>query len=193
MKIGLISDTHIPEATPSLWPQIFDAFTGVDAILHAGDLHELFVLDELESIAPVYAARGNGEDGSAGRAIQPQDKRLKDAWLIEFAGFNIGLTHVMPMPEIPPKHTIAEWKRRLFPGVTLDVLIYGDTHVEQIDLIDETLCINPGSPTYPHNLTTQLGTLGFLYLDGEKPRANIMQLTESGTVPFDWGNSRRPW
>ena len=45
LKIGLISDTHIPEARPTLWPQIYDAFADVDLIFHAGDIHELYVLD----------------------------------------------------------------------------------------------------------------------------------------------------
>jgi putative phosphoesterase len=193
MKIGLISDTHIPEAMPELWPHVYKEFHGVECILHAGDIHDLSVLDRLESIAPVYAARGNGEDGSAGREIQPDDPRLREAWLVELGGFRIGLTHYIPMPEIPPSLTIGRWKEKLFPDTPLDVLIYGDTHVEQIDLIDDTLCINPGSPTYPHNLSAQLGTIGFLYLDEPRPRAEILQLTENGTEPFDWAGSRRPW
>ena len=45
------------------------------------------------------------------------------------------------------------------------MLVYGDSHVERIDLVGSTLCVNPGSPTYPHNLNTQLGTLGFLDID----------------------------
>ena len=97
------------------------------------------------------------------------------------------------MPEIPPSLTVRKWKDRMFPDILLDVLVYGDTHVEQIDLIDNTLCINPGSPTYPHNLSLQFGTIGFLYLDEPAPRAKIMQLTASGTTPFDWAASRRPW
>ncbi len=193
MKIGLISDTHIPEAMPELWPHVFDEFNDVECILHAGDIHHLSVLDRLESVAPVYAARGNGEDGSGGREIQPDDPRLRESWLIELYGFKIGLTHYVPMPQMPPSLTIERWKEKLFPDVHLDVLVYGDTHVEQIDLIDDTLCINPGSPTYPHNLSLQLGTIGFLYLDEETPRAEIMQLTETGTEPFDWASSRRPW
>ena len=39
MRIGLISDTHIPEARAELWPQVYAAFEGVDAILHGGDIH----------------------------------------------------------------------------------------------------------------------------------------------------------
>ena len=61
------------------------------------------------------------------------------------------------------------------------------------DLIDDILCVNPGSPTFPHNLNTQLGTIGFLDLSGTKPSATIHQLTETGMQPFDWENSRRPW
>ncbi len=193
MKIGLISDTHIPEAMPELWPHVFEEFRDVECILHAGDIHDFSVLDRLEQIAPVYAARGNGEDGSGGREVQPDDHRVRETWTIKLGGFNIGLTHYIPMPEIPPSLTIPKWKERLFPGTNLDVLIYGDTHVEQIDLIDDTLCINPGSPTYPHNLSLQFGTIGFLYLDEPAPRAEILQLTDSGTIPFDWASSRRPW
>ncbi len=193
MKIGLISDTHIPESIPELWPHVFDQFRDVECILHAGDIYDLSVLDRLESIAPVYAARGNGEDGSAGREIQPQDPRLKETWVIELGGFSIGLTHYIPMPEMPPGLTIKRWKERMFPATNLDVLVYGDTHVEQIDLIDDTLCVNPGSPTFPHNLTLQFGTIGFLFLDGVTPRAEIMQITEDGSEPFDWASSRRPW
>lgn len=193
MRIGLISDTHIPEAMPSLWPHLFEEFRGVDCILHAGDIHHLSVLDELEKIAPVFAARGNGDDGSGGRDVQPDDPRLKEAWLIERNGFYIGLTHYVPMPEIPPNLTIDHWKQRLFPGESLDVLVYGDTHVEQVDVIDETLCINPGSPTYPHNLSLQHGTFGILHLNERKPRAEIRQLNDNGSEPFDWASSRRPW
>jgi predicted phosphodiesterase len=45
MKIGLISDTHIPEAMPELPAQVRDIFAGVDRILHAGDMNGLEVVD----------------------------------------------------------------------------------------------------------------------------------------------------
>ena len=193
MKVGLISDTHIPEAMPTLWPHVFDAFASVDLILHAGDIHDLGVIDQLHRIAPTYAARGNGDDGSSGRAVQPDDPRLKETWLLELNGFKVGLTHYVPMPEMPPHLTVSKWIDRLFPEERPHVLIYGDTHVEQIDVFDGVLCINPGSPTFPHNLNTQLGTIGFLDLSGPAPVATIHQLTETGPVPFDWQGSRRPW
>jgi len=193
MKVGVISDTHIPESRTSLWPQVLEAFSEVEYILHAGDLHELSVIDTLNTVAPTYAARGNGEDGSGGRTVQPDHDRLQDSWVLDLNGFTIGLTHYIPMPEIPPHLTVTSWIKKKFPDAELDVLIYGDTHVEQIDVFDGVLCINPGSPTFPHNLNLQFGTIGILDLGGESPSAEIFQLTESGIEPFDWLNSRRPW
>ena len=180
LRIGVISDTHIPEARAELWPQVFTVFDGVDAILHGGDVHELGVLDQLGEVAPLWCARGNGEDGSAGRSIAPVDDRLRYSWLLDLGGVRVGLTHDVPVPEVPPSLTVARWKQRRFGTDDVDVLVYGDSHVERIDLIGATLCFNPGSPTYPHNLNTQLGTLGFLDIDPERVRATVWQLTPDG-------------
>lgn len=193
LRVGLISDTHIPEARNELWPQVWDAFAGVDCILHAGDIHDLVVIDQLSDIAPTFAARGNGDDGSGGRPIQPFDPRLREAWLIELGGLRIGLTHDVPIPEYPPHLTLDRALQRYFGRTDLDVLIYGDTHVEQIDTIGAVLCVNPGSPTYPHNLDTQFGTLGFLEINDRQAEATIWQLHDGGIAPFDWARSRRPW
>ena len=191
-KIGLISDTHIPEACSALWPQVYDAFQGVDFIFHGGDIHDLSLLDELEKVAPIYAARGNGEDGSGGRDVQPEDARVKYAWLIEIEGLWIGLTHYVPVPERPPNFTLARWVERFFPERKPDVIVSGDTHREAIEWIDGVYCVNPGSATYPHNYDTQYGTIGFLELDQGKAEASIWQITESGISPFDWVGTP-PW
>jgi len=180
VRVGLISDTHIPEARAELWPQAFRALDGVDCILHGGDIHDLVVLDQLAEVAPLWSARGNGEDGSAGRPIAPDDHRLRHSWLLDLAGVRVGLTHDVPMPEMPPNYTVERWKLRRFGTADIDVLVYGDSHVERVDLVGPTLCVNPGSPTYPHNLNTQLGTLGFLEIEPARIRATIWQLTDDG-------------
>ena len=191
MRIGLISDTHIPESRPELWPQVFDAFAGVDLILHAGDIHHLDVIDQLGEVAPIYVARGDGDDGSGGRPVQPDDHRLREAWCLELGGVHVGLTHALPIPEFPPDVTVARAFERHFPERKPDVVIYGDSHVEAIDIVEDVLCVNPGSPTFPHNLNTQLGTIGFLELRRQGPRASIWQLTDGGLEPFDWPRQRR--
>lgn len=192
LTIGLISDTHLPEARKTLWPQIYDAFADVDLILHGGDVHEFFVLDELEKLAPVYAARGNGDDGGGGRPVQPEDPRVKYAWLLELEGVWVGLTHYVPVPERPPNFTLERWIERFFPERTPDVIVSGDTHREQIMSLHGILCVNPGSPTYPHNYDTQFGTLGYLRIDEGQASAEVCLITENGIEPFDW-DAVPPW
>jgi uncharacterized protein len=57
MNIGLISDTHIPEAMPELPVQIRQVFADTELILHAGDLHCLVLLDKLVSYSLMFFVR----------------------------------------------------------------------------------------------------------------------------------------
>ncbi|MCU1690808.1 MAG: phosphodiesterase, family [Pseudonocardiales bacterium] len=185
LRIGIISDTHVPEARRELWPQVFDAFAGVDAILHGGDIHDIALIDRFETLAPTFSARGNGEEGSGSRAAVPADPRLREAWRLRLGELNVGIVHDLPVPEIPPKWTVANTMREQFhvdpdgPDA-LDVIIHGDSHVERVDLVGRVLCVNPGSPTYPRNFMTRLGIIGFLDIDGRKVRTSLCQLTEDG-------------
>ena len=192
MRIGLISDTHIPEARAELWPQVYAAFEGVDAILHGGDIHDVALLDTFTAIAPTWAARGNGEDGSGGRPVQPDHPSLKESWDLKFEGFSFGLLHELYIPEIPPHLTVANTLERTFGHKNFDVVVYGDSHVERIDSVGGILCINPGSPTYPRNLDTQLGTVGFIDIEHGEIKATIWQLTDEGVTPFNWNAWREP-
>ena len=191
-RIGLIADTHIPEARATLWPQVYDAFEGVDCIFHGGDVHDLALLDELEKVAPVYCARGNGEDGSGGRPIQPEDPRVKYVWTVEIEGLTVGLTHYIHVEEGPPGLTLDRFVARYWPEKTPDVIVSGDSHTELIVEIDGILCVNPGSPTYPHNYDTQYGTIGFLDVDGNRADASVWLITDDGIEPFDW-DAIPPW
>jgi uncharacterized protein len=74
-----------------------------------------------------------------------------------------------------------------------DVIVHGDTHVEHIAEIDGILCVNPGSPTYPHNLNVQYGTIGYLDIVDGKAEASIWRLNETGIETFDWDTWGRPW
>ena len=53
-SIGVISDTH-----GLLRPGAIDALQGVDLIIHAGDIGDRNIIDELGALAPVVAVRGN--------------------------------------------------------------------------------------------------------------------------------------
>ena len=58
MKVGIISDTHSAGSGKDLPQEVFQALSGVEMILHCGDLECIGVLDRLETIAPVIAVRG---------------------------------------------------------------------------------------------------------------------------------------
>ena len=162
--LGLVSDTHVPEARDALWDQLYEAFVGVDAILHAGDMHDVVVLDWLERVAPVIAVRGNGDDGGSGRPVQPHDPRLAHNQLISAGGLRIGMTHTFN--DLTALGTSVEQQiARHFEG-PVDVVVAGDTHVPEVTEMGGVLLVNSGSPTLPRNLQTQLGTIGFLEVRG---------------------------
>lgn len=172
MRIGLISDTHISKPG-ELWPQAFDAFDGVDAIWHAGDVWSPALLDELEAIAPVRVARGNGDLGQV-------DSRLEDQCVMTFDGMTVAMLHDFPTPAHRPAELILDRVRQRFPGVSPDVVVYGHTHIEGIDHVNGLLFVNPGSPTLPHNKSLRLGTIGFLNLGDGLVDGELWQLTDGG-------------
>ena len=55
-RIGVISDTH-----GLLRPEVVDVLKSCEAILHAGDIDKAEVLEQLKTIAPLYAVRGNAD------------------------------------------------------------------------------------------------------------------------------------
>ena len=70
--VGLVSDTHFPQRCRQLPPALFDVLSGVDLILHAGDVGLLSVLDDLSRIAPVIAVHGNDDTAEAERELPYQ-------------------------------------------------------------------------------------------------------------------------
>ena len=55
-KIGILSDTH-----GLLRPEVIQALQGCEAILHGGDINRQDIIDQLNTIAPVYVVRGNND------------------------------------------------------------------------------------------------------------------------------------
>ena len=173
MRIGLISDTHMPGSIEKLWPQVFNLFQDVDCILHAGDLHTLDIVDELSELAPTYVSRGNGDAGL-------KDQRLQDSWLLDFSGITIGMIHRFPSPECKTSEDIFRYVDRHFDQRP-KVLVYGHTHLEGMFHVEDMLCVNPGSPTLPRNQSLRFGTIGLLEIHEEHIESTIFQISENET------------
>jgi hypothetical protein len=133
MKVGVISDTHVPAIVKALPPAIFDIFKDVELILHAGDLVERSVLEELKTIAPVEAVAGNMDAKEIQRSL-PAKK------IIEIGRFRVGLIHGQGNLEGQ-----IERIRKEFDSV--DLIVFGHSHTPFWGRVGEVLFLNPGSPT----------------------------------------------
>ncbi|HMS59173.1 MAG TPA: metallophosphoesterase family protein [Tepidiformaceae bacterium] len=170
MRIGLITDTHLPSLVRSLdelGPQIADVLRGVDLILHGGDVTAPSVLDWCAQFTDVLIAEGNND-----LFTHPNMARIQ---LLDVEGWRIGMTHEL-RPESRP---IADILRSSLDGEQVDILIGGDTHVERLEFRDDVLLVNSGSPILPHHLSTRLGCLGVLDITRDRVRAEIVVLGES--------------
>jgi putative phosphoesterase len=58
-RIGIVSDTHIPDRNKGIHPKIMDSFARADLILHAGDITVPDVIETLGTVAETIAIRGN--------------------------------------------------------------------------------------------------------------------------------------
>ncbi len=181
MRIGLISDTHIPVSRKELWPQVYEALRDVDLIMHGGDLMVPDVIDWLEDIAPVMAVQGNGDYTGFERSMPPADPRLSEAKVLTLdvasgRQLRIGLVHDLQLPEAPPLSTIEGQMQHNFGG-PVNVIVRGSTHRAEVTTVKGVLIVNPGSPTFPNHMSTRLGTVGFLEIDDYgRVQTKILQL-----------------
>jgi len=178
VRIGLISDTHIPATMSKLPEQVKEVFHQVDLILHAGDLDILEVLDWLGDIAPVLVARGYGDPAP------PQESRIKLRHMLKVGNLTIGLIHNLGFPTTPirisdrlifPPVPLAPVLERTF-GSAVDVVVFGDSHEPAIVRHQGILFVNPGSATIP-SLTRKespLGTLGLLEIGENTAFAHLI-------------------
>lgn len=134
MQIAIISDTHMPRGARAIPDACLERCRAAEAILHAGDLIDVAVLELLRSLGPpVHAISGN-VDSAAVRALLPE--RLE----LELAGARIGMIHIPG-----PKSRRHERLRVKFPGC--DAAIFGHTHMPEHEERDGFQIFNPGSPT----------------------------------------------
>ena len=126
-RIGLISDTH-----GFLDPSIPHHFSGVDHILHGGDIGSSRILAELEAIAPVTAVLGNNDVGIAGL------DHLGETEVVVLAGLRFFVHHI-----VRPERG-AESIRARFLGERPDVVLFGHTHLQYQQIQDGMLFLNPG-------------------------------------------------
>ncbi|MBA3444043.1 MAG: metallophosphoesterase family protein [Gemmatimonadales bacterium] len=157
MRLGIISDTH-----GLLRPEVFDAFSGVDHILHAGDVGKPGILAELQAIAPVTAVYGNTDSGEL-------RTRLPQVATLQLDGFDIVVTHGDQLGSPTPQSLNAA-----FPDA--QIIVYGHTHRPLLTLVDVVVTVmNPGGAgARRFNLPPSVGILELE--PGIPPRGRLLPL-----------------
>jgi len=102
-------------------------------ILHAGDLVAASVLEELRALAPVEAVYGNADE-EALRLVLPEER------VVEAGGARIGMIHDAG-PRVGRERRLAARFR------ACDAVVYGHTHLPQVERVGGLWILNPGSPT----------------------------------------------
>jgi uncharacterized protein len=123
--IGLIADTH-----GLFRPEISQIFSGVDLIVHAGDVGGGDVLPRLGTLAPVEAVSGNVDDRFD--PMLPRERSLPAGAL------TLHVSHGDELGSPTPERLLARYGG--------DVLVYGHTH-KSLVFRDEAgrLVVNPGA------------------------------------------------
>ena len=137
MKILVVADTHIPASAKVIPPIIMQEAQSSDICLHAGDLTQLSIYQQLSKIVKTYAVYGNMDD-SVVRKNLPQKE------IIKADSYTIGLTHGAGAPK-----RIFSYLDNIFKDEkdTIDIFVFGHTH-KPLDIEKEgKIYFNPGSCT----------------------------------------------
>ena len=161
MRIGLVSDTHLPRFGRQLPGALVRGLRDerVDLILHLGDLTSLLAVELLEEIAPLEAVAGNND----GREDVERYGRRK---VVTPGGVRIGMVHGDGIGS-----TTLGRARRAFTGARVDVVCFGHSHIPYASQHDGVWFVNPGSPTDKRREPSY--SYGILMLDGGRPEPRL--------------------
>ncbi|HHT62379.1 MAG: metallophosphoesterase family protein [Bacillota bacterium] len=185
MKIAVVSDTHVPHKFETISQRMKEGLTGVDLILHCGDIVTPDVLSEIASFAPVYAVAGNHDLEFFGDTL-PRKR------VIEVAGYRIGMIHG---DELDGNHVKKSEQYGLIYEIVikpflfenpLDCIVFGHSHQPLIQsfpvvfkpshgrrIKQDVLVFNPGTPVR----NRRLSTMGYLYLENDVFKTEIKVFT----------------
>jgi hypothetical protein len=120
-RIGIISDTH-----GLLRPDAVRHLSGVDHIIHGGDIGRPALIEELRRVAPITAIRGNVDKGDWAEAY-PETEVVRLAERLIFVIHDLKALQIDPVVE------------------SIQVVVSGHSHVPKVDTVGGVLYLNPGS------------------------------------------------
>lgn len=127
VRVGIISDTHA-----LLRPEVKAVFQNVDHIIHAGDIGDPAILEQLRDLAPLTAVAGNIEDFQCGSASEEAR--------VEIGGLRFYVTHIVDRPS-----RLRNEVRLALEKSPADVVIFGHSHLPHDEVIGGVRYFNPAS------------------------------------------------
>jgi putative phosphoesterase len=155
MRIGVISDTHIPDLMERLPESVHEVFQHLDIILHLGDICQLETLRELQNrFAITFAVHGESDSPEVKQYI-PEHKRVME----ERKGFLARLRRLLGSAE----DDYYNYLLSQFAGQEVDCIVFGHTHKAYVKVHKGILLFNPGAaaPT-----------------PGDRPSVGILEVSE---------------
>lgn len=149
-RVGLISDTH-----GLLRLEALAFLRGSDFIVHAGDIGDAAVLEELRRLAPLTAVRGNNDKG-------PWAKSIAETDVLEVGEVSIYVLHDLAELDLDP---VAAGFR---------VVVSGHSHHPSVEDRDGVLYVNPGS-SGPRRFKLPIA-VAELQVAGSSVKARIVEL-----------------
>ena len=128
---AVIADTHMPRRARVLPEGLIPHLERADLILHAGDLMDPTLLEDLAAYAPTRSVRGN---------LDPPEAGLPETLEFEFGGARVAMIH-----DSGTKRGRRSRMQRRFPEAR--IVVFGHSHIPWLEDQDGLLLLNPGSPT----------------------------------------------
>jgi putative phosphoesterase len=150
MRIGLISDTH-----GLLRPEAMHYLQGSDCIVHAGDIGDAEILEQLASIAPVTAVRGNNDKGVWADA-------LEETRLLMLGNIAVYVLHDLAALDFD------------LHAAGVRVVVAGHSHRPSVSERHGIVYVNPGSAG--RRRFSLPVSAGELHIDGDSVSARTLEL-----------------
>jgi uncharacterized protein len=126
----------MPKKAKKLPNVINQALDSTDLIIHLGDWQNIELYHELQQIAPVEGIAGNVDD-------QKVIQLLGFKKIISYEGIEIGLTH----GHLGKGRSTEDRALRTFESISLDIILFGHSHIPVHKNVNGVVLFNPGSPT----------------------------------------------
>lgn len=126
-------------------------------IIHAGDVGAPEILEQLATIAPVTAVRGNVDTEAWARKLPQTD-------VVEIGGVSIYVLHDLAQLDLKPEAS------------GFDVVIFGHSHIPRQETRNGVLYFNPGSAG-PRRFKLPI-SVGRLIVERRKVRGELVTISE---------------